>query len=209
MAPAAVDDAAFFALELPSWTPGATTPELAEGERGLRIAAPRKVAVGDDMTLPISVVAAFDAAVWDALPAQLWPHLVAVVQDGQGRQLVARNLGDTTPIPGDREPTPLPAPDDTPPPPDAAASAASASVSASERMPDVPMPSDPPAADPSAEPRDDAPTAPATSAIGYYNFDLLGVVDLPRRAGAEYIVFLSYARFQSNSVRVRFTADGT
>jgi hypothetical protein len=195
MAPGAVDDAAFFSLELPSWTPASTTPEMGDDERGLRIAAPKEVPVGDDMTLPISVIASFDAEVWNALPPRLWPHLVAVVQDGQGRQLVARNLGDTTPIPGESKPAPLL--------PEAAPKAAGPAPEA-EEMPDVPFPSDPPDEAPAGEPSDDAPVLEASSAIGYYNFDLLQVADLPRRAGTEYVVFLSYARFHSNSVRVRF-----
>ena len=205
MAPGAVDDAAFFSLELPSWTPAATTPEMADDERGLRIAAPRQVPAADDATLPISVVASFDADVWNALPPRFWPYLVAVVQDGQGRQLVARNLGDTTPISGEKKAGPLPAPEATPEPsPEAGGPAPEA-----EAMPDVPFPSDPSGEAPAADESDAAPSIESSSAIGYYNFDLLQVVSLPRTPGAEYVVFLTYARFHSNSVRVRFVPPGS
>ena len=204
MTPAAVDDAVFFGLELPSWKPNPATPTRVGDERGLRIAAPRQVPVGADMTLPVCVVASFEAAVWDALPERFWPHLVAVVQDGQGRQLATRNLGDTTPLRGERDSAPLPAPAADSGPRPAAAGAAKTGPGAEVRPPDPPFPGDPPDAAPGGEPTDDAPTAVADSATGYYNFDLLKLVDLPRKAGAEYVVFLTYARFHSNSVRVRF-----
>jgi hypothetical protein len=202
MAPGGADDAAFFSLELPSWTPAPTTPAMADDERGLRIAAPKQVILGDDVRLPISVIASFDGDVRNALPARLWPHLLAVVQDGQGRQLAAHPLGDTTPISGERDPAPLP-PEPVPMPPAATPGA----TTKAQAMPDVPFPLQPEGA-PSDAPRGSAPVLQASSSIGYYNFDLLEVVDLPRVAGAEYVIFLSYARFHSNSVRVRFVPPG-
>lgn len=196
------DDAAFFSLELPSWTPAPTTPVMADDERGLRIAAPKQVVLGDDVRLPISVIASFEGSVRNALPARLWPHLLAVVQDGQGRQLAAHPLGDTTPISGEREPDPLP-PEPVPVP----SGPAPTRATGAQAMPDVPFPS-PPAPAPPGEPRGAPPVLQASSSISYYNFDLLEVVDLPRQPGAEYVIFVSYARFHSNSVRVRFVPPG-
>ena len=75
-----IPDAAFLALELPSYLFTGTCPEVEDEFRGIRIAAPKKLRAGSTLRVPVSAVARF-AEESASLPKPLWDSVSAVVVD--------------------------------------------------------------------------------------------------------------------------------
>lgn len=93
-------DSIFFRQPLGSGDPCACTPELEPDERGIRIAAPARVAATGELVLPICAVARFDYAERDTMPANLWQEMVAVAVDLEANRCYTAGLGEPSPPPG-------------------------------------------------------------------------------------------------------------
>lgn len=85
--------AAFAHVELPSYLPCDASPEIPEGERGIRIAAPARVVVAPRMRVPVCAAA---VVVDSPVPrgTNLWDGVVAVVMDTRNNRAWAAALAD-------------------------------------------------------------------------------------------------------------------
>ena len=172
----APDDRIFFEIALGTGDPCACTPEIEDDVEGLRIAAPQRVPIGEEMTFPLCVVVQMTDTLRDALPEPLWDEFLAVAVDSVNNRVYAERLGDPSPVPAETIfPTPPPDPDAFPIDPDMV-------IDAEE------------------EPGLEIVGVPVRS---YRNLDLLSTLDLPREP-AVYHVFLTWSVYQSNTVRVAF-----
>lgn len=100
-------DLVFLGLVLPSRAPCEATPAMSEQDRGLRIAAPRRVNAGDGMKLPICGMWQFGPERRE-LALELWEACVLVIVDATHNRVHAVTLRDPSLIPVE----PLPEPPD-------------------------------------------------------------------------------------------------
>lgn len=96
-----IDDSVFFRQSLGSGDPCECTPPMEPDERGIRIAAPRRVRGGGELIVPVCAVARFEYAERDTMPANLWPEMVAVAIDLKSNRSFCARLGEPSPPPGD------------------------------------------------------------------------------------------------------------
>lgn len=93
-------DSIFFRQPLGSGDPCACTPEMEADERGIRIAAPARVAATGELVLPVCAIARFEYAERDTMPANLWQEMVAVAIDVEANRCYTAGLGEPSPPPG-------------------------------------------------------------------------------------------------------------
>lgn len=174
-------DEVFATVRLDTGDPCACTPELADGEHGIRLAAPSRVPAAKDAVVPLCAIARYEADEWSFFPSNFWHQLLLVVLNVDTNVLRTRTLGDPSPIPTPEKPS-------KPSGPPGSESEGS-SVSKGGESP--------------AESAGESAPVPLLGGFMtvYRNFDLSGVVPIGPAPG-RYCAFLTYGPHRSNVVRI-------
>ena len=174
-------DEVFATIRLDTGDPCACTPELAEGERGIRLAAPSRVPVAKDVVVPLCAIARYEADEWSFFPSNFWHQLLLVVLNVDTNVLRTRTLGDPSPIPTpEKPPKPSGPPGSDSEPSSARGGEGSPAESAADSAP--------------------VPLLGGLMTV-YRNFDLSGIVPIGPAPG-RYYAFLTYGPHRSNVVRI-------